>query len=156
MNKFCSLSFSLLLCFTGCKDFKNKLTRDYINQKNVVNKEDSEQKSFQIPSSNQKELMDMAKKYGVINLETLGMSLDLTTKYQAIDILKSRGYEFITQLGSDFVKNIMNNKKLKIFVFNPLLKDVKDKLNKSTVISVEDSKSFQKNKSKKKHGLCFR
>jgi hypothetical protein len=127
----------MLLCLAGCKDSENNSAKD------------------QAFRADQKKLMDTAKTYGITNLETLGMTLDSTTKDQAIDILKSRGYEFITRLGSDFMKNLMNDKELKILIFNPLLKEVKDKLNKSTVLLVKNSKSFQKEKDKSKEFMLF-
>ena len=148
MSKLCVLSLGLLLCFTGCKDSENKLTKDHINQKNSVNKESTGQKSFQIPSSNQKELMDMAKKYGIVNLETLGMTLDSTTEDQAFSILKSRGYAAVARLGSDFMKSLMSDEHLKKMFSNDLLKDDLDKLKKSSVILVADSKLLQKEKDK--------
>jgi hypothetical protein len=53
------------------------------------------------------------------------------------------------------MKNLMNDKELKILIFNPLLKEVKDKLNKSTVLLVKNSKSFQKEKDKSKEFMLF-
>lgn len=86
MNKFWALGFSLLLCLAGCKDSERKPL---------------DGQSIKV---NQKELMDHAKSWGLTTLETLGMTLDSTTKDQAVDILKSRGFTVILP-GQDFLKN---------------------------------------------------
>ncbi len=79
MDKFCALSLSLLLCLSGCKDSENKLEKNRISKtSNKIN--------------SQKSSLDEAKFWELTNLETLGMTLDLTTKEQAIDILNSHGY----------------------------------------------------------------
>ncbi len=115
MDKFCSLCFSFLLFLTGCSDSVNK-----------------ELKSIH---GDQKELMDTAKFWGITNLETLGMTLDSTTKSQAIDILESRGYVF-AWVGQNFVKALITGAKLEnIF---PKARSTYDNLKKASMIIAVD------------------
>lgn len=81
MNKFCALSLGLLLCFTGCKDFK-----EFQKNQNSKAKE---------KISSKKSSLDDPNFWGLTNLETLGMTLDSTTRDQAIDILNSHGYALL-------------------------------------------------------------
>ena len=78
MNKFCTLSLSVLLCLAGCKDSEKKSLR--------------KQSYPQHYEKTGNELIDHAKSWGLTTLETLGMTLDSTTRDEAIDILNSRGY----------------------------------------------------------------
>lgn len=100
MNKFCALSLSMLLCLVGCKDSEKKplkeqsrhssplLGLNWLNEKRPL----KEQSPHPYHEKTGDELMDHAKSWGLINLETLGMTLDLTTRNEAIDILNSREY----------------------------------------------------------------
>ena len=132
MNKFCALGFSLLLCLAGCKDSEKKPVKE------------------QTFHADQKKLMDEAKSWGLTNLETLGMTLDSTTEDQAFDILKSRGYAFVSRFGPNFIKSFMNDENLKKIFSNGLLKNSQDKLKKSSIMFVADSELFQKEKDKSK------
>ncbi len=136
MKKFFALSFCLLICLTGCKDFTKK------NQNFKVDK---------------KKLIDESNHRGLTNLETLGMSLDSTTEDQASDILTSRKYVFVTLSVPNFMKDLIYDKELKSIFFDELQEDIKDKLEKSSIILVADSRLFQKenDKSKKRNFMFF-
>ena len=95
MNKFCVLGLGMLLCLTGCKDSEKKTLKNLsfeTGQKKSTNyaKKGPLNQNFKIDQKGWK-LTD-AEYWGLTNLETLGMTLDSTTKRQAIDILDSRGY----------------------------------------------------------------
>ncbi len=78
MNKFCALGLSMLLCLVGCKDSEKRPLK--------------EQSPHPYHEKTGDEAMDHAKSWRLTNLETLGMTLDSTTRNEAIDILNSRGY----------------------------------------------------------------
>lgn len=78
MNKFCAQGLSILLCLAGCKD----------SEKNPL----KEQGHHQLHEKMGDELVDHAKSWGLTTLETLRMTLDSTTRNEAIDILNSRGH----------------------------------------------------------------
>ena len=102
-------------------------------------------------------MIDEANHRGLTNLETLGMTLDLTTEDQASDILKSRKYAFVTLSVPNFMKDLMYDKELKSIFFDELQEDIKDKLEKSSITLVADSRLFQKenDKSKKRNFMFF-
>ncbi len=83
MNKFCALSLGMLLCLAGCKDSEKKSLKERnfeADQKKSVDyakKGPTRDLSFE---TDQKKLMDHAESWGLTNLETLGMTLDSTTK----------------------------------------------------------------------------
>ena len=142
MKKFFALSFCLLICLVGCKESEKKSLK------------------HQMSPINQKELMDMARGYGITNLETLGMTLDSTTEDQAIDILKSRGYmcKDITKNNSVVLSSIVLSaalNQLTLFsqdptkILTPFPEEVvRDKLAKSSMMFAADSKLFQKKNDK--------
>jgi len=128
MNKFCVLSFSLLLCLAGCKDSENK-----------------------------KELMNIAKSYNITTLETFGMTLDLTTKDQAINVLKSNGYVWkdVTKenrsILSDILSQLTQFSQDPTKILTPFPEEaVRDKLAKFSIIFAADSKIFQEENDKLK------
>lgn len=128
MNKFCAQGLSILLCLAGCKD----------SEKNPL----KEQGHHQLHEKTGDKLMDHAKSWGLTNLETLGMTLDSTTRAEAIDILNSRGYtvallkqgileevDLAELLAKSLTKVLPSTESL-----NDEIKSFSDRLKKSTVV----------------------
>ena len=121
----------------GCKESEKKLMKN------------------QISKIDKKKLIDEANYRGLTTLETLDMTLDSTTKDQALDILKSRGY---------VCKDIAQNNRVGLFTaLNQLTlfsqeptkiqtpfpeATFRDKLTKSSTIIATDPKLFREEKNK--------
>ena len=73
-------------------------------------------------------MKDEAQFWGLTTLETLDMTLDLTTEDQALDILKSHKHAVVSLFGTDFLKNLIKDKELKKIFSNGLLKNIQDTL----------------------------
>jgi len=132
MNKFYALSLSILLCLAGCKDSEKKSLK--------------KQSYHQHHEKTGGKLTDHAKSGELITLETLGMTLDSTTRSETIDILNSRGYtvallkqgileevnlaELLTKsLENWFTKGLPSNELL-----GDEIKSLHNRLKKSTIV----------------------
>ncbi len=160
MKKFCALNFCLLICLMGCKESEKKSQTEQtfrINQEENVIEKAAMKKSFQIPNPNQKKLKDEAQFWELTTLETLDMTLDSTTKDQALDILKSYGYvcKDITKNNIVILSVVLNQ--LTLFSQDPTKIQIpfpeealRDKLTKSCIIFAADPTLFQEEKNKLK------